>query len=182
MARIILVTGGSRSGKSRHAQKLAESQDGLRAFIATCPVIDGEMRARVRKHQRARKPSDWHTIEETLDLAGALLRSRDYAVVLVDCVTLWVNNVLYEAMQRGKTVSETQIARLCRQALDACGQHPGTIIFVTNEVGMSIVPDNQLSRRYRDLAGRANQIIAAASDQVYFLVCGQALVLKGDQA
>ena len=182
MARIILVTGGSRSGKSRHAQKLAESQDGLRAFIATCPVIDGEMRARVRKHQRARKSSDWHTIEETLDLASALLRSRDYAVVLVDCVTLWVNNVLYEAMQRGKTVSETQIARLCRQALDACGQHPGTIIFVTNEVGMSIVPDNQLSRRFRDLAGRANQIIAAASDQVYFLVCGQALVLKGDQA
>ena len=182
MARIILVTGGSRSGKSRHAQKLAESQDGLRAFIATCPVIDGEMRARVRKHQRARKSSDWHTIEETLDLASALLRSRDYAVVLVDCVTLWVNNVLYEAMQRGKTVSEAQIARLCRQALDACGQHPGTIIFVTNEVGMSIVPDNQLSRRFRDLAGRANQIIAAASDQVYFLVCGQALELKGNQA
>jgi adenosylcobinamide kinase / adenosylcobinamide-phosphate guanylyltransferase len=178
MSRIVLVTGGSRSGKSAHAQKVAESLPGPRTFVATCPLVDDEIRDRVRKHRRARDGKDWRTIEETLDVPAAILRTKRQKVVLVDCITLWVNNLMYEAERSGKTISESQMVRRCRQLLDACREHPGTIIFVTNEVGMSIVPDNALSRRYRDLVGRANQIIAAASDAVYLVVCGQVLAIK----
>ena len=178
MARIILITGGSRSGKSAHAQCLAESLPGRRAFIATCPVIDDEMRERVSLHRAERRKSRWRTIEETLDLAGALRSAKPQRVVLVDCLTLWVNNLMYQAEQRGKTISESQIARHCREVLAACREHPGTVIFVTNEVGMGIVPENAISRRYRDLAGRTNQIIAAASHEVCLVVCGQSLEIK----
>lgn len=180
MARIVLVTGGSRSGKSAHAQKLAESLPGPRTFVATCPAIDREMRERVRQHRRARRAAQWRTIEEPLDLPDALHRTKR-GVVLVDCVTLWINNLLYEAERSGKTVSESQIARHCRKVLATCREHPGTIIFVTNEVGMSIVPENALSRRYRDLVGRANQLIAAASDAVDLVVCGQVLKIKEEK-
>lgn len=178
MARCILVTGGSRSGKSLFAQRLAESMDGPRAFIATCPVIDDEMRERIRKHQQSRRRGEWRTIEEPLDLAGALEGARKHRVALVDCVTLWVNNVMHEARQRGKAVTESQMARRCKEALRACRAHSGTIIFVTNEVGMGIIPENEMSRRFRDLAGRANQTIAAACDEVILVVCGQALTIK----
>jgi adenosylcobinamide kinase/adenosylcobinamide-phosphate guanylyltransferase len=178
MSRIVLVTGGSRGGKSAYAQKLAESLPGPRTFMATCPVIDDEMRERVRKHRQARRSAQWQTIEEALDVAAALRRTKQQRVVLVDCVTLWVNNLMYEAERSGKTVSESQIVRHCRHVLAACREHPGTVIFVTNEVGMGIVPENALSRRYRDLVGRANQIIAAASDEVDLVVCGQVLKIK----
>ena len=178
MSRIVLVTGGSRSGKSAYAQKIAESLAGPRTFVATCPVIDDEMRERIGRHRRAREGRNWRTIEEPLDIAGAIRRARRQRVVLVDCITLWVNNLLYAAEESGKSVSESQMVRHCRQVLAACREHPGTVIFVTNEVGMGIVPDNPLSRRYRDLVGRAGQILAAASDAVYLLVCGQALAIK----
>lgn len=178
MSRIILVTGGGRSGKSAHAQRIAESLSGPRAFVATCPVIDDELRERVRQHRRARSLKRWRTIEEPLDVAGAIRRALVQRVVLVDCVTLWVNNLLYEAERCGKTISESQMVRHCRQVIAACREHPGTVIFVSNEVGMGIVPENALSRRYRDLVGRANQVIAAASDSVYLMVCGQVLAIK----
>lgn len=178
MARLILVTGGSRSGKSSYAQKLAESLPGSRAFIATCTVADDEMRGRVSKHQQARRRGGWRTIEEPLDLPGALRRAMNQPVVLVDCLTLWVSNVMFDAAQREKTVSETQIARQCKETLAACREHNGTILFVTNEVGMGIVPENAVSRRFRDLAGRTNQMFAAACDEVFFVVSGQALKIK----
>ena len=178
MARCILVTGGSRSGKSLFAQRLAESLSGPRAFVATCPVIDDEMRERVREHQESRYQSDWQTIEEPLNLAAALELARHCPVVLVDCLTLWVNNVMHEAGQRGESVSESQMAQRCKEVLVGCRAHLGTIIFVTNEVGMGIVPENELSRRFRDLAGRTNQTMAAACDEVILVVCGQALKIK----
>jgi len=178
MGRCILVTGGSRSGKSIVAQRLAQSLAGPRAFVATCPAIDDEMRERIRKHQQARRRSDWLTVEEPLDLAAAIERASDHPVVLVDCLTLWVNNLMHEAGLRGREVSESQIARHCKEAIGACRRHSGTIIFVTNEVGMGIVPEDKLTRRFRDLAGRANQTIAAACDEVILAVCGQALTIK----
>ena len=178
MSKILLVTGGSRSGKSAFAQKMAEALPGPRVFLATCPVIDPEMGARILRHQQARCSHDWQTLEEPLDLAAALQRAKNQPVVLVDCLTLWVNNVMYEAGQRGQTVSESEMASRCQPVLEAARNHGGTVIFVTNEVGMSLVPETPLGRRFRDLAGRVSQIIAAESDEVFLVVCGQPLKIK----
>ncbi|HOI75969.1 MAG TPA: bifunctional adenosylcobinamide kinase/adenosylcobinamide-phosphate guanylyltransferase [Syntrophales bacterium] len=190
MAEIILVTGGSRSGKSRYAQELAESMAGKRAFVATCPVVDEEMAERIRRHQRARG-AGWITIEETVDLPGALRRAAGSGVVLVDCLTLWVNNLLYEETLRSARedgtegpagasgMSEDEMEARSRDVLRACADIPGTVIFVTNEVGMGIVPENALSRRFRDLAGRCNQVIAGGADRVVLMVSGIAATIKG---
>lgn len=179
MARIIVVTGGSRSGKSAYAQKLAENLPAPRVYIATAPVTDDEMRERICKHQAAREKLQWKTIEETVDLAGAIRTAGRYPVVLVDCLTLWISNLLYEAERKSKEVTEESIAEKCRNVMDACNALPGTVIFVTNEVGMGIVPDNPLARRFTDLAGRCNQIMAQHADAVTFMVSGQPLFLKG---
>ena len=178
MTNVILITGGCRSGKSAHAQHLAESLDGKRVYVATSPVTDEEMRDRIARHQQQRRHRGWKTIEEQTDLAGTGLQAHMYAVVLVDCLTLWVNNLMYEAGKRGETVEEHDVERLCGEIIDACRQHEGTVIFVTNEVGMGIVPDNAVSRRYRDLVGRCNQVIATGADEVKLLTCGVPLTLK----
>jgi len=178
MARIILITGGSRSGKSAYAQSLAEALPGPRVYVATCPVIDPEMDARVKTHREARSASDWETIEEPVDLAGTFGRAVGYRVVLVDCLTLWVNNLLYEAEGRGADFTEEETAVRCREVIDACGVFPGTVIFVANELGMGIVPENEPARRFRDCAGRMNQLIAAAAETVTLVVAGLPLILK----
>ncbi len=178
MAKIILITGGSRSGKSAYAQKLAEALPGPRAYVATCPVIDPEMELRVKKHREARSAADWETIEEPVDLAGALSRTAAHRVVLVDCLTLWVNNLLYEAEGRGAIFTEEETAVRCREVIDVCGVFPGTVIFVTNELGMGIIPDNEPARRFRDCAGRCNQMLAAAAQTVTLVVAGLPLLLK----
>lgn len=178
MARIVLVTGGSRSGKSTYAQQLAEGLSGRRAFVATCPPIDEELRVRIQRHQEARRGADWQTIEEPIDLIGAVKKGREYEVLLIDCLTLWINNLMYEAEQQGQQIEEAEIERSCTDLLEACSEHPGTVILVTNEVGMGIVPDNPLSRRYRDLVGRCNQVVGAAADAVILLVSGIPLTLK----
>lgn len=178
MSTLILVTGGSRSGKSAFAQKLAEALPGPHAFVATCPVIDPEMNDRILRHQAARSKRDWRTIEEPFDLPSAFCRTKEQPVVLVDCLTLWINNVLYEAEQRGVSVSEAEIAERCLPVIDAARSHGGTVIFVTNEVGMGLVPETPLGRCFRDLAGRVNQMIAAACNEVFLVVCGQTLKIK----
>ena len=178
MGQIILITGGSRSGKSAYAQRVAEALPGPRAFVATCPIIDDEMSERVRKHQEARQHSDWVTVEEPVDLCGVVRSARDCQVLLVDCLTLWINNLLHEASKNGNTISEADIAEQCRELLVACKQYPGTILFVTNEIGMGIVPETPLCRLYRDLVGRCNQLIAESSDRVVLLVSGQPLEIK----
>ncbi|GAB4344749.1 MAG: bifunctional adenosylcobinamide kinase/adenosylcobinamide-phosphate guanylyltransferase [Candidatus Abyssubacteria bacterium] len=178
MARIILITGGSRSGKSTYAQKLAESLPGARAFVATSPATDAEMRERIRRHRRSRSRSGWHTIEEPVDLAGVLNRADAFDVVLVDCLTLWVSNLMYQAEQDRTKISESVISRKCRELIRACAQRSGHVLFVTNEVGMGIVPDNALARQFRDLAGRCNQTMAAAADEVMLMTCGLPLRLK----
>ncbi len=178
MSRIVLITGGGRSGKSAYAQNLAESLRGNRVYVATCPVMDDELAERVRKHKEARSRRQWVTIEEPVALADVLHQATSYQVVLVDCLTLWVNNLMYHAEQSGEALTEEDISDRCRDVLTACSESDGTVIFVTNEVGMGIVPDNPLSRRYRDLAGRCNQEIAARADDVTLMVCGLPLHLK----
>jgi adenosylcobinamide kinase/adenosylcobinamide-phosphate guanylyltransferase len=181
MARIILITGGSRSGKSAYAQTFAESISGIRTYIATCPCIDEEMEKRIRKHREARQAASWQTIEETKDLAGALQRARGSQVIMVDCLTLWINNLMYEAELQGKDITEEDIAVLCREVLGVCDDLPCTVIFVTNEVGMGIIPENPASRLYRDLAGQCNQVIAGRADAVTFMISGLPLNIKGDK-
>ena len=180
MAKIILITGGCRSGKSAHAQGLAESLAGRHVFLATCPITDDEMRERIARHQRERAHHDWETIEEPIEVANAIAQMGSAAVVLVDCLTLWVNNLMYEADKLGRKVEEQEVELFCDRILDACRRHDGTVIFVTNEVGAGIVPDNALSRRYRDLVGRCNQTMAAGADEVTLVACGIPLTLKGE--
>ena len=179
MARIVLVTGGARSGKSAYARRVGEALPGPRALVATCPVIDDEMRARIRKHRKARSQKDWDTLEETAALTRILREAEKYRVLLVDCLTLWINNLMYEAERSGREVEEEEMEERCRALLAACSPRRGVVIFVTNEVGMGIVPENALARRYRDLVGRCNQVVAAGADEVVFLVCGIPLRLKG---
>jgi adenosylcobinamide kinase/adenosylcobinamide-phosphate guanylyltransferase len=178
MAHIILVTGGSRSGKSAHALEIAQRLDGPRLFVATCPTLDDEMRDRIRKHRKAREQAGWRTMEEPADLPGALARAGDCRVVLVDCLTLWVNNLLYSAEQAGHSLEESDIQKQCEAVLGACARLAATVIFVTNEVGWGIVPENALARRFRDLSGRCNTVMAAGADEVILVVCGLPVHLK----
>ena len=135
------------------------------------------MRERIEKHRKARDSSAWITIEETTDLTGAIRRARTGNIVVVDCLTLWVNNLLFDEAS-GSPITEENLATKCREVLDSCSRLPATVVFVTNEVGMGIIPDNPISRRYRDLAGRCNQVMAERADSVIFMVSGVPLELK----
>ena len=148
MANIILVTGGARSGKSSYAQVRAEQLNGKKIFIATCPRIDPEMDERIDKHIAERKDRNWHTIEEEVDIAGIIRRNNDSDIILLDCLTLWVNNLLYSHQQKDLNFTEEQLTSLCEELIEVSARHSGTIIFVTNEIGSGIVPENSSARRY----------------------------------
>ncbi len=196
MAEIILVTGGSRSGKSTFAQQLAESISETRIYLATCPVVDGEMADRIEKHRRDRQDRRWHTIEEEIDLVGTLgqvawegsgkgageTEGQRQGVILVDCLTLWINNLLYQAERRGASLSEDEIVAASQEVLQAARSCKGTVIFVSNEVGLGIVPDHFSGRLFRDLAGRCNQVFAREADTVVFMVSGIPMWIKGKRA
>ena len=177
MGKIILITGGTRSGKSDFALQRAEEFGGSHCFVATCPVLDKEMAERVEKHRRARDAHVWDTIEEQLALSEVLVKS-DYDVYLVDCLTLWINNHLADRCAENKTCDETFIGEQTRGLLQTIDSINATFFFVTNEVGMGIVPENELARRYRDLVGHCNRIIAAAADEVVLVSCGLPIYLK----
>lgn len=165
---IIYISGGARSGKSRYAQNLAESLSPRPIYLATAQALDSEMHQRIVRHQQDRD-ARWHNVEEPLDLAGALRRhDGEGRVILIDCLTLWLSNMMFA----DQDISEQRTA--------LCALLPtlrATLIFVSNEVGMGIVPDNALSRSFRDEAGRLNQDIAALSHQAYFMVSGLPLRL-----
>lgn len=179
MARVLLVTGGARSGKSAYAMRRALDLPRPRAYVATCPVIDAEMERRIQRHRAQRDPAEWTTIEAPLHLEAALRDSAHFSVRLVDCLTLWVNNLLFEEERLPQPLDEDAMAQRGRTLLDAAASLPGHVIFVTNETGMGIVPENALSRRYRDLAGRLNQTIAAGAHEAVLTVAGLPLHLKG---
>jgi adenosylcobinamide kinase / adenosylcobinamide-phosphate guanylyltransferase len=168
-ARVTLVLGGARSGKSRHAQALAEAAGGALVFVATAQALDDEMRARVAQH-RADRDSRWRTVEAPLALAETVAaEGREASVLLVDCLTLWASNLL---------LGEADAA-LALDALDAALRDTAArVVLVANEVGLGIVPDNALARRFRDLAGTINQRVAARADRVVFVAAGLPLVLK----
>lgn len=179
MAKIILVTGGARSGKSSYALELAESLAERKLFVATCPDLDSEMTDRVNRHKKEREGRGWVTIESQIDLASVFTtQARDYDVVLVDCITLWVNNILYVHEQKSAAIDDSTIAELCAAWLKQASHLDGTVIVVTNEVGLGVVPDNALARKYRDLVGTCNQLIGKRADEVTLVSCGLPLSLK----
>lgn len=179
MGSITLITGGSRSGKSAFALRLAESQKCTKLFLATCPVTDEELAVRIQRHIEDRQQSGWETIEEQVDIAGRLKTETRYEVIIVDCLTLWINNLMYEAQLNNLSLTEDDIAVKTTDLVLAAEEHPGTIIFVTNEVGLGIVPENKEARLYRDLVGRCNQHVARASANVFLISCGIPLHIKG---
>jgi adenosylcobinamide kinase/adenosylcobinamide-phosphate guanylyltransferase len=178
MAKVFLITGGARSGKSHYAEKIAKTLSEPKVYIATCPVIDDEMRKRVTKHQEQRQQDNWTTIEEQINLVNVIHTNPANSTILVDCLTLWINNLMYQADCCNKDINESDIVTLCSDLHEACNRHNGNIIFVINEVGMGIVPDNAAARRFRDLSGRCAQSIAAFADHVTLVSCGIPLHLK----
>ncbi len=172
---IILIGGGARSGKSRFALDYASDPSQRRAFVATAEARDDEMRERIRSHQAGRGPG-WTTIEEPRDLADVpASRSAEFDVLLIDCVTLWLSNILLDAERD----TETEIRRLLN-TLDE--PRNTTIILVTNEVGCGIVPESDIAREFRDLAGRLNQELARRADEVYWMVFGIPVEVKKNRS
>ena len=178
MARVSLITGGARSGKSRYALRLSSETEGARAFVATCQAGDEEMQERIRRHRETRENTGWNTIEEPVELASVLSAYPEYRLMLVDCLTLWISNLMGRAEEAGMELTEEEIERRCRALLTACEGREGAVVFVTNEVGDGIVPANPMARRYRDLVGRCNQTMAAGAADVTLVTCGIPMKLK----
>jgi len=176
---VILFTGGARSGKSSLALEKAESLGGKRLFVATCPVVDGEMNERIARHRRERSGRGWETRECQLELEDIFAPATGrFQVILVDCLTLWVNNILYYNESKDININDEFVGKATLRWLRASDAYPGTLICVSNEVGMGIVPDNPLARRYRDLVGTCNRLVAARASQVVLVSCGLPLNLK----
>jgi adenosylcobinamide kinase/adenosylcobinamide-phosphate guanylyltransferase len=170
LPKVTLVLGGARSGKSAYAEHLANGAGSGAVYLATAEAGDGEMAERIARHRQRRGPR-WRTIEEPLDLVGALQRAvQPEQPVVVDCLTLWLSNLL----AAGRDIA-AETARL----KDAFASLTGPVILVANEVGLGIVPPTPLGRVFRDDAGRLNQAIAQAADRVVFVVAGLPLTVKG---
>ena len=165
---LTLVLGGARSGKSRHAEALIEALPPPWAYIATAQAWDDEMTARIAEH-RARRPADWITLDAPLDLPGAIRGLPEGRPVLVDCLTLWLTNLMLSGADW-----RAEGARLA--AAVAAQRSP--VVLVTNEVGAGIVPENRLAREFRDAAGWLNQTVAGACDGVVLCVAGHPIKVK----
>lgn len=165
---VILITGGARSGKSTRAEKRARAFPGRPVYIATAEALDGEMAERIAKH-RARRGTDWVEREVPLDLVQVLAATDGGGARLVDCLTLWLSNLMHAGRDWGREVNALAAILL---------ELESPVVLVTNEVGLGIVPDNALARSFRDAAGIMNQTIAAAADEVEFVVAGLPMKLK----
>jgi adenosylcobinamide kinase / adenosylcobinamide-phosphate guanylyltransferase len=175
--KIVLFTGGARSGKSTRAEQYAAGLSQRVAYIATAEAGDDEMHARIAQHQR-RRPTSWRTLERPLSVATALAELERGAVVLLDCVSLLASNLLLAHENDPAPAVEREIAAILTAARD----RDLTLIVVTNEVGLGIVPSYPLGRVYRDVLGHANQQIAAAAAEVYLVICGIPVELKALEA
>ncbi len=168
-AKVTLVLGGARSGKSVFAEQRVETSGKDKIYIATAQAWDDEMKDRIDVH-KSRRGADWVTVDAALDLRDALMANvRDTAIVLVDCLTLWLNNLIMAERDLDESVD----------VLASCLAQPaGSVVLVSNEVGFGIVPENALARRFRDAQGRLNQKIAAVADEVILVAAGLPLTLK----
>lgn len=171
--RLIFITGGCRSGKSRYALDYANRHFSKKLYLATCEALDEEMAERIENHKKARGP-EWQTLEEPIHvIKGIKQYENETEVILLDCVTLWLSNLL----MRGQ--GDPDIIKEADHLIQAMKQSPASFIVVTNEVGMGIVPVDPISRRFRDLSGMINQKIAEGAGAVIYTVSGIPLFLKG---
>jgi adenosylcobinamide kinase/adenosylcobinamide-phosphate guanylyltransferase len=172
MTRHVLILGGARSGKTAFAERLAIRSGSRPVYLATAEALDAEMRERVATHQASRA-AQFATIEEPLALSGALIKaSMQHDVILVDCLTLWITNLLVANEDVAAAVSELGATLVQLETT--------RVILVSNEVGLGIVPDNAMARTFRDLAGAAHQRLAEICDDVHFVVAGLPMTLKGE--
>lgn len=170
-----LILGGARSGKSALAERLASESARDVVYIATAQAHDAEMAGRIA-HHRARRPAHWQSVEEPLALAETLVAcAHSDRCVLVDCLTLWLSNLLGDA-------DDQRLGRECEALLDILPALPGELLFVSNEVGLGVVPMGELTRRFVDEAGRLHQAMAARCERVLFVAAGLPLPLKGNIA
>jgi adenosylcobinamide kinase / adenosylcobinamide-phosphate guanylyltransferase len=170
MKKTVFITGGARSGKSSFALNRASGIHGKKAYIATAEALDEEMLKRIEDH-REQRGKGWDTFEEPLRIAETINRVGDrYDTIVLDCLTLWLSNVLHANLNIEAEI-ESLIASL--------RSHQTSVFIVSNEVGMGIVPENEMARKFRDMAGLLNQKIAAAADEVYIVVSGIPLRIKG---
>ncbi|MGU3400710.1 bifunctional adenosylcobinamide kinase/adenosylcobinamide-phosphate guanylyltransferase [Brucellaceae bacterium D45D] len=169
-AKITFVLGGARSGKSAFAENKVEASGLQPVYLATGRAYDGEMKDRIAMH-RDRRGNHWQTVEEPLDLVEALEKNmRHDRFVLVDCLTLWITNLM---------MAERDIATETKNLIATLPKLVGPVVFVSNEVGLGIVPENRMAREFRDFAGFAHQAVASVADEVYFLAAGLPLKMKG---
>jgi adenosylcobinamide kinase / adenosylcobinamide-phosphate guanylyltransferase len=177
MAHAVLVTGGVRSGKSRFAESLVSSYGSQFCYLATAQSLDTEMEDRIARH-KARRGDQWSTVEEPLALPQALARIDGiYRVILVDCITIWLSNLILTHDESDPDIEESVLGSVHRLAGTLRGMIT-PVLLVTNEVGMGIVPESRLGRLFRDISGQANQILAATCDDVYTVISGIPLKLK----
>jgi adenosylcobinamide kinase / adenosylcobinamide-phosphate guanylyltransferase len=170
-----LITGGIRSGKSRYALELArKSESGKKSFIATAEAFDDDMSDRILKHQQERE-SEFQTIEEPLRLAAAIRKAQAHPLILIDCLTLWTNNLLFHFSSGTQALKDEKSA-----FFKAIEESKSSLIFVSNEVGLGLVAGDSLGREYVDLLGKLNQQVAALCDEVIFMVSGIPMKIKGE--
>jgi len=171
MAKLTFILGGARSGKSSHAVKLAKKYKKV-VFVATCKALDKEMKKRINLHKKSR-PCHWRTIEEDKNIVSALSSIKDRPeCIIIDCLTLLVSNLLLSGG------SGKEIEKKINNIISTLKKLKLRTIIISNEVGLGIVPRNKLAREFRDVAGRANQIMASLSDEVFFMVSGLAWRIK----
>ena len=179
MGKIILVTGGARSGKSSFAEKLAlKIGNGRAAYIATAQIFDDEMNFRVKLHQ-SRRGKNWTTFEAPFAAEEKIFDAgKIFGAILFDCVTIYISNFLCVQELNDEKFLYDKTRELIQKIIDAAKNSDAVTIFVSNEVGAGIVPENKLARHFRDLAGLANQMLAAQADKVFLTVAGLAVDLK----
>ncbi len=169
---LTVLFGGARSGKSALAVELGRRHEGAVTYVATAPVVDDDMAERIA-HHRAERPAGWTTVEEPIEL-GAAIAGAAGSMVIVDCLTLWVSNLM---LADGESPDDAAIVRAAVATADRAASTPGPVVAISNEVGLGVHPETALGRRYRDVLGRVNQAWAAAADRNLLLVAGRAIPL-----
>ena len=183
MSKNTLITGGARSGKSNFAQELALKSGEPVLFVATAEAGDEEMRRRIEEHRKAR-PDAWSTFEATTHVGSQVLQKIGEAkTVIVDCITLLINNILLQHIDNDgewidASLAEKEVVGKINELVDCIERAKASFIIVTNEVGLGIVPANKIGRLYRDLLGKANQTLAQHADEVYLMVAGIPMLIK----
>ena len=172
MGKLTLILGGARSGKSEHAETLALNSNSKVAYIATCMWKDGEMEERIKNHQK-RRPSSWKTVEEPKNIASIVPAiDKNFDTVIIDCLTIYTSNLIFEKLSRD------EILQNITSMTDALKSASFNTIIVSNEVGMGIVPEQELGRKFRDIAGNVNKLVASVADEVLFIIAGIPMKLK----